>query len=152
MTPPTVNIQKGTKSAPNTNPDPKSRPGLYYSELSDRWYKTEELLGKERRDAEEAEKLVGEASQPTTTSGTMISAAQAAEIRVQVRQAIQERFAKARAPMGEILKEHKMHQDVPSFGAKLGTANPSPSVIDLVASSTSSAQVVEFGVLLASPI
>ena len=82
MTPPAVNIQKGSKSSPNTNPEPKSRPGWYYSELSDRWYKTEELLEKERRDAEEAEKLAGEASQPTTTFGTMISATQATEIRV----------------------------------------------------------------------
>ena len=78
MTPPGVNIQKGTKSAPNTNPEPKNRPGWYYSELSYRWCKTEELFEKERREADEAEKLPGETSQPTTTSGTMISAAQAA--------------------------------------------------------------------------
>ena len=44
-----------------------------------------ELLEKERR--QEAEKLVSEASQPTATSSTTISEAQAAEIRAQVRQA-----------------------------------------------------------------
>ena len=27
MTPPAVNIQKGSKSAPNTNPEPETRPG-----------------------------------------------------------------------------------------------------------------------------
>ena len=68
----------------------------------------EELLEKERRDAEEAKKLAGEASQPTTSS-TTISLVQATEIRAQIRQAIQEGFAKARAPMGEIPKEQKMH-------------------------------------------
>ena len=132
----TREFPKGTKSDVDTIPESKSRPGWYYSELSDRWCKTQELLEKERREAEEAEKLAGEASQPTITSGTTISTTQAAEICAQVRQAIQEGFAKARAPMGEILKEHKMHQDVPSLSAKSGTANPSPSVIDLVTSST----------------
>ena len=78
MRPPAVNIQKGTKSAPNTNLEPKSRPGWYYSEMSDRWQKTKELLEKERRDVGEAEKLAGEASQPTATSSTKISVAQAA--------------------------------------------------------------------------
>ena len=91
-------------------------------------------MEKERR--QEAEKLVIEASQSIATSSTTISAAQATEIRAQVCQAIQEGFVKARAPMGEIPKEHKMHQNVPSFSAKSGTANPSHSVIDLVTSST----------------
>ena len=70
------------------------------------------------------ENLTGEASQPTTSS-TTISKAQAAEIRAQVRQAIQEGFAKARAPMGGIPKEHKLYQNAFSFDAKSGTADPS---------------------------
>ena len=77
---PDVNVKTGIKSAPNTNPDRKGKPGWYYSELSGSWYKTEELLEKERKDAKKEEKWVGEASQPTTSS-TTISAAQAAEIR-----------------------------------------------------------------------
>ena len=40
-----------------------------------------------------------------------------------------------------------MHQGVPSFGAKFSMANLSPSVINLVTSSTSSPQIVESGVL-----
>ena len=65
-------------------------------------------MGKERRDAKKAEKLVGETSQPTT-SNTTISSAQVVEIHAQVCQAMQEGFAKARAQSGEIPKEHKIH-------------------------------------------
>ena len=79
--------------------------------------------------------MTGEASEPTTSSMT-ISEAKAAEIRAQVRQAIQEGFAKARAPMGGIPKEHKLHQNAFFFDAKSGTADPSKSVIDLVTPST----------------
>ena len=93
-------------------------------------------MEKERR--EEAEKLAREASQPTATSSTTISEAQAAEIRAQVRQAINEGFAKARSKIAEVPKS--------------GTTNPSPSVIDLVTPSPSPQQVVESGVLPASPI
>ena len=87
LSPPNVNVQRGNKSAPNTNPEPKDKPGWYYSELSRRWYKIEELLEKERRDVEKAKELAGEASQPTTF-GMTISKAQAAEIRAQVCQAM----------------------------------------------------------------
>ena len=71
-----------------------------------------------KRRREEAEKLAPEVSQPTATSNTTISHAQAAEIRAHVRQAINEGFAKARSKMAEV--------------PKTGIANPSPSVIDLV--------------------
>ena len=91
-------------------------------------------MEKERREAARAEELVGEASQPTSSS-TTISEAQAAEIRAQIRQAIQEGFAKARSQMGEIPKEQKMPQDTVSFSAKSGMANLAPSIIDLVTSS-----------------
>ena len=89
-----------------------------------------------KNEGEEAEKLAREASQPTATSNTTTSSAQSAEIRAQVRQAIQEGFAKARPQMGEIPKEHKMHIDTMSFNARSGVANSAPSVIDLVTSST----------------
>ena len=69
------------------------------------------------------EELACEDSQPTATSSTTISAAQATEIRAQVRQAINEGFAKACSKIGEIPKS--------------GMTNPSPSVIDMVTSSTS---------------
>ena len=69
----------------------------------------QEQIEKEQR--EEAEKLAREASQPTTISGTTISEAQAAEIRAQVRQAINEGFAKARSKIAEVPKS--------------GTTNPS---------------------------
>ena len=81
-----------------------------------------------------------------------ISTAQATEIRAQVRQAIQEGFAKARAPMGRIPKKHKLYQNAFYFDAKSGTADPSKSVIDLVTPSTISPQVAELGALPASPI
>ena len=99
--------------------------------MAGRWIKTAELR-------EEAEKLASEASQPTATSSTTISEAQAAEIKAQVRQAINEGFAKARANVAEV--------------SKSGTTNPSPSVIDLVTPSPSPQQVEESGVLPASPI
>ena len=121
MTPPIVNVQKGNKSTPATNPDSTEKSGWYWSEFGGGWYKTGELLEKERR--EEAEKLAREASQPTATSTTTISEAQAAEIRAQVRQAINEGFAKARSKIAEIPKS--------------GTTNPSPVVIDLVTPSPS---------------
>ena len=55
----------------------------------------QEIITEKRDQAERAEELPRAASQPTSSS-TMISEAQAAKIRAQVRQAIQERFAKAR--------------------------------------------------------
>ena len=70
-----------------------------------------------------------EALQPTAASSTTISEAQAAEIRAQVRQAINEGFAKVRSKIAEIPKS--------------GITKPSPSVIDLVTLSPSPQQVVE---------
>ena len=136
LSPPEVTIKEKQKNAPNTKPEREGPPGWYYSEFSERWCKTEELLGKEQR--EEAGKLAREASQPTATSSTMISEVQAAEIRAQVRQAINEGFAKARSKIAEVPKS--------------GITHPSPFVIDLVTSSPSPQQVVEPGVLPASPI
>ena len=78
-----VTVKEKETNAPNTRPEAKGPPGWYYSELSERWCKTEEQLEKEQR--EEAEKFAREASQPTATSSTTISEAQAAEIRAQVR-------------------------------------------------------------------
>ena len=116
LSPPGVTIKEKQVNAPNTRLEPKDPPGWYYSELTERWYKTEEQLEEERR--EEAEKFVREAPQPTTISATTISEAQATEIRAQLRQAINEGFAKARSKIAEVPKS--------------GTTNPSPSVIDLV--------------------
>ena len=96
--------------------------------------------------------MAHEATQPIATSSTTISVAQATEIRAQVRQAIQEGFGKARPQMGEIPKEHKMRQDTMSFNARFGVVNSAPSLIDLVTALTPSPQVVESGVLPASPI
>ena len=104
--------------------------------MGERWFKTKEQIGKEQR--EEADKLAREASQPTTISGTTFSEAQAAEICAQVRQAINEGFAKARSKIAEVPKS--------------GTTSPSPSVIDLVTPLPSPQQVAESGVLPASPI
>ena len=89
LSPSNINVQRGHNSAPNTNPEPKDKSGWYWSEFGGGWYKTGKLLDKERREATRAEELDGEASQPTSSS-TTISEAQAAEIRVQVHQAIQE--------------------------------------------------------------
>ena len=75
-----------------------------------------------KNEGEEAEKLAREASQPTATSNTTIFAAQVAEMHAQVRQAINEGFAKARSNIGKI--------------SKSGIANPVPSVINMVTSST----------------
>ena len=66
-------------------------------------------------------KLAYDALQPTAASNTTISEAQAAQIRAQVRQAINEGFAKAHSKIGEIPKS--------------SMANPTPSVIDMVISS-----------------
>ena len=51
-----VHFQKGTKSDADTIPEPKDKAGWYYSEFGGGWYKTVELVDKERR--ERAEKNV----------------------------------------------------------------------------------------------
>ena len=50
MTPPVVNVQKGNKSTPATNPDSTEKLGWYWSEFEGGWCKTGELLEKERRE------------------------------------------------------------------------------------------------------
>ena len=80
LIPPTVKIRKGAKTAPTTKVRDENRPSWCYSEFTERWCKTEELLRKEQRDAERTEKLNDEASQ-LTSFGMKLSAVQAAEIR-----------------------------------------------------------------------
>ena len=88
------------------------------------------------KSVEFGKRSIGEASQPTTISVSTISEAQAAEIRAQVRQAINEGFAKARSKIAEVPKS--------------GTTNPSPFVINLVTPSPFPQQVAKSGVLPAS--
>ena len=58
-----------------------------------------ELLDRERILADEAKKLAGEASQPTT-SNTTISAAEEAAIHAEVREIMQKKIAAGRAILG----------------------------------------------------
>ena len=83
-----VHFQMGIEADTNTNFEPKDETKWYWSKLAGKWIMTSELR-------EEAKILVSEASQPTATSNTTISEAQAAEIKAQVQQAINEGFAKA---------------------------------------------------------
>ena len=90
-------LGRGLRLIPIPFFEPKDKTEWYWSKLSRRWIKTTELR-------EEAEILASEASQPTTTSSTTISEAQATEIKAHVRQAVNEGFAKARANVAEVSK------------------------------------------------
>ena len=72
-----VHFQTGIEADTNTIFEPKDKTEWYWSKLVGKWIKTSELR-------EEAKILASEASQPTATSSTTISEAQAAEIKAQV--------------------------------------------------------------------
>ena len=103
-----VHFQKGTKSDADTNPEPKSKPGWYYSELSERWCKTEDQLNKEALEISQS-----------TTSDTTISTMKEVAIHVEVREVMQKKFAVGRATLGTNPSSH--HED----SVKCGTAIPS---------------------------
>ena len=77
--PPKKHVHFGTGIEADTNTifEPKDKTEWFWSKLVGRWIKMAKLR-------EEAKILPSEASQPTTTSSTMISEAQAAEIKAQV--------------------------------------------------------------------
>ena len=74
------------KSSPNSAPEHPNRPGWYWSELGERWYKTAETLDKEK-----SARLSSTIEEESST----ISPSEEARIRKEVRSVVNQQFAEA---------------------------------------------------------
>ena len=126
-----------TKFSPDATLELQNRLGWYYSELSDRWYKTEEQLNKEAIRAAKLDSIIEEES-------NSIPREEEAWIRAQVREVMNQKFAANRMQPGSnpVLRDSSIS----------GIATSNHDVIDLITQSTASLQKSQPTVIPGSPI
>ena len=124
------------KSSPDATPKLQNRPGGYYSELSERWYKTEEQLNKEAIRAAKLNSIIEEES-------SSISPEDEAQIRAQVHEVMNQKFDANRMQLGSnpVLRD----------SSKADTATSNNDVIDLITQSTASLQKSQPIIIPGSP-
>ena len=113
------------KSSLDVTLELQNRPSWYYSELSERWYKTEEQLNKEAIRAAKLDSIIEEES-------SSISQEEEAWIRAQVREVMNQKFAANRMQLGS----NPALRD----SSRSRTATSNDDVIDPITQSTTSLQ------------